>query len=220
MILDYSWNALENWFLSGGIEVRIIGIILAIVITILSIWLTFEILKLTFLLTIEILKATFMGLSIMFYTLIVVFITAPIGLISRGEDISTIVDNYLSNLKQIVHVYYPKLFKEEKHKRNYHHHRHQHHHQPRKYVVTRPKEMRTVRTKQPEYTSRSEELNSRTQIISYPKNSINKSPKFFCTDCGEEFTPKMKDMLTENAYTFCEHCGRKFNKINNLPISA
>ncbi|QEE15708.1 hypothetical protein DSAG12_01535 [Promethearchaeum syntrophicum] len=219
MILDYSWNTLENWFLSGGLETRIIGLILAIVITILSIWFTFEILKLTFLLTIEILKATFMGLSIMFYTLIVVFITAPIGLISRGEDIATIVDNYLSNLKQIVHVFYPKLFKEETHKKIYHYH-HQHHHQPRKYVVTRPKEMKTVRVNQPEYTSRSEELNSRTMIVSHPKTSSHNEVKFFCTDCGEEFTPKMKAMLTENKYTFCEHCGRKFNQVNNLPISA
>ena len=215
MILDYAWNTLENWFMNGGLEARIIGLILAIVISILAIWFTFEILKLTFLLVIEILKATFMGLSIMFYTLIVAFLTTPIGLISKGEDISTIVDNYLSNLKQIVHIFYPKLFKEEKHKRIL-----QTPPQPRKYVVIRPQEMRTVRTKQPEYTSRSEELNSRTMIISHPRSSSKRDAKFFCTDCGEEFTPKMKDMLRENSYTFCEHCGRKFNQLNNLPISA
>ncbi len=215
MILDYAWNTLENWFMTGGLETRIIGLILAIVITILSIWFTFEILKLTFLLVIEILKAIFMGLSIMFYTLIVAFLTAPIGLISGREDISTTLDNYLSNLKQIVHIFYPKLFKDEKNKRII-----QSPQQPRRYVVRRPKEMRNIHTKQPGVASRSEELNSKTTIISHPKSSSSNSPKFFCTDCGEEFTPKMKDMLTENSHTFCEHCGRKFNQVNNLPISA
>ncbi len=215
MILDYAWNTLENWFMSGGLETRIIGLILAIVISILAIWFTFEILKLTFLLVIEILKATFLGLSIMFYTLIVAFLTAPIGLISGGEDLSTILDNYFSNLKQIVNIFYPKLFKEEKNKRIV-----QSPPQPKKYVVRRPKEMRIIRTKQPGYESRSEELNSKTTIISHPKKSAINSPKFFCTDCGEEFTPKMIDMLTDNAYTFCEHCGKKFNQVNNLPISA
>ncbi|MBA7576286.1 hypothetical protein ES708_18125 [subsurface metagenome] len=215
MILDYAWNTLENWFMTGGLETRIIGLILAIVISILSIWLTFEILKLTFLLVIEILKATFMGLSIMFYTLIVAFLTAPIGLISGRDDISTTLDNYLSNLKQIVHIFYPKLFKEEKNKRIV-----QIPPQPKRYVVRRPQEMRTIHTKQPVYESRSEELNSKTMIISHSKKSANNNPKFFCTDCGEEFTPKMKDMLTENTYTFCEHCGKRFNQVNNLPISA
>ena len=212
MILDYAWNSLENWFLSGGLEARIIGLVLAIVITILAIWFTFEILKLTFLLVIEILKATFMGLSIMFYTLIVTFLTAPIGLISKQEDMTSIVDNYFSNLKQIVHLFYPKLFKEEKSRRLFQTQT-QPMPQPQKYIVRRPKEMRTIRTKQPGYASRSEEINSKTMIISH-------NPKFFCTDCGEEFTPKMKDMLTENAHTFCEHCGRRFNQENNLPISA
>ena len=117
MILDYAWNTLENWIMNGGLEARIIGLIIAVVISILAIWFTFEILKLTFLLVIEILKATFMGLSILFYTLIVTFLTAPLGLISKGEDLSTIIDNYFSNLKQIVHIFYPKLFKDEKSKR-------------------------------------------------------------------------------------------------------
>jgi len=205
MKMDYAWNTLENWFMNGGIETRIIGIILAIVISILAIWFTFEILKLTFLLVIE----------IMFYTLIVAFLTAPIGLISGRDDISTTLDNYLSNLKQIVHIFYPKLFKDEKNRRIT-----QSPPQPRRYVVRRPKEMRTIRTKQSGVASRTEELNSKTTIISHPRSSSSNSPKFFCTDCGEEFTPKMKDMLTENAHTFCEHCGRKFNQINNLPISA
>ena len=213
MILEYAWNTLENWILSGTLEARIISLILAIVISILAIWFTFEILKLTFLLVIEILKATFMGLSILFYTLIVAFLTAPIGLILGGEDLSTIIDNYFSNLKQIVHIFYPKLFKEEKNKRVV-----QSPPQPKRYVVRRPKEMRVIRTKQPGDASRTEEMNSKTVIISHAKK-LN-SPKFFCTDCGEEFTPKMKDMLTENTYTFCEHCGRKFNQVNNLPISA
>jgi len=215
MILDYAWNTLENWFMTGGLETRIIGLILAIVITILSIWFTFEILKLTFLLVIEILKATFMGLSIMFYTLIVAFLTAPIGLISGRDDISTTLDNYLSNLKQIVHIFYPKLFKDENNKRII-----QSPPQPRRYVVRRPKEMRDIHTKKPGVASRTEELNSKTTIISHPRSSSSNIPKFFCTDCGEEFTPKMKDMLTENSHTFCEHCGRRFNQVNNLPISA
>ena len=221
MILDYAWNSLENWFLSGGLEARIIGLVLAIVISILAIWFTFEILKLTFLLVIEILKATFMGLSILFYTLIVTFLTAPIGLISKNDDITSIVDNYFSNLKQIVNIFYPKLFKDEKNERIFQtptQSRPQP--QPQRYVVRRPKEMRTIRTKQPGYASRSEELNSRTMIISHPRSSSNNDTKFFCTDCGEKFTPKMIDMLTENTYTFCEHCGRKFNQVNNLPISA
>lgn len=215
MILDYAWNTLENWIMTGGLEARIIGLIIAVVISILAIWFTFEILKLTFLLVIEILKATFMGLSILFYTLIVTFLTAPLGLISKGEDLSTIIDNYFSNLKQIVHIFYPKLFKEKNNKKLFQTPT-QPRPQPQKYVVRRPKEMRTIRTKQPGYASRSEELNSKTMIISHRNNS----PKFFCTDCGEEFTPKMKAMLTENTHTFCEHCGRRFNQENNLPISA
>ena len=219
MILDYAWNTLENWFMNGGIETRIIGIILAIVISILAIWFTFEILKLTFLLVIEILKATFMGNSILFYTLIVTFLTAPIGLISGRDDLSTIIDNYFSNVKQIIHIFYPKLFNDEKNKRLF-----QtptpaptQHQRP---VVRRAEETTGIHKKYPKYVSRDEELNSKTMIISHPRSSSSQSPKFFCTDCGEEFTPKMKDMLRENAYTFCEHCGKKFNQVNNLPISA
>ena len=117
MKMDYTWNTLENWFINGSTETRIIGLILAIVISILAIWFTCEILKLTFLLVIEILKATFMGHSILFYTLIVAFLTAPIGLISGRDDLSTIIDNYFLNVKQIIHIFYPKLFKDEKNKR-------------------------------------------------------------------------------------------------------
>jgi len=63
MILDYAWNTLENWFINGGIETRIIGIILAIVISILAIWFTFEILKLTFLLVIEFVLHSYCSIS-------------------------------------------------------------------------------------------------------------------------------------------------------------
>jgi hypothetical protein len=219
MKMDYTWNTLENWFINGSTETRIIGLILAIVISILAIWFTFEILKLTFLLVIEILKATFMGHSILFYTLIVAFLTAPIGLISGRDDLSTIIENYFLNVKQIIHIFYPKLFKDEKNKKLF-----QtptpaptQHQRP---VVRRAEEATVIHKKYPKYESRSEELNSKTMIISHPKSSSNQGPKFFCTDCGEEFTPKMKVMLTENSHTFCEHCGKKFNQLNNLPISA
>lgn len=35
-------------------------------------------------------------------------------------------------------------------------------------------------------------------------------PKFFCPNCGIEFSPRMIDRLKSNTYTFCEACGEKF----------
>ena len=214
MILDYTWNMLENWFTNGSVEARIISLIVAIVITILTVWLTVEILKLTFLLVIEILKATFMGISIMFYTLLVVFLTAPIGLILKEDDLSSIINNYFMNVRSIVHVFYPKLFKEEKNKQIL-----QYPVQHQRIIVKKPTSRRIVNTQQPDYASRADELNSKTVIVSHPKRTSNEG-KFFCTDCGSEFTPKMRKMLKENSYAFCEHCGKKFHIVNNLPMSA
>ena len=214
MILDYTWNMLENWFMNGTIEARIISLIVAIVITILAVWLTVEILKLTFLLVIEILKATFMSISIMFYTLLVVFLTAPIGLILKEDNLSSIINNYFMNVKSIVNVFYPKLFKEDKNKQIL-----QYPVRQQRIIVKKPTVRRVMNAQQVENRSRADELNSKTVIISHPKKKSDEG-KFFCTDCGSEFTPKMKQMLKENSYAFCEHCGKKFHIVNNLPMSA
>lgn len=217
MSSSYPWIVFENWFVNGTLEVQIIGLILAVVISILAVWLTIEILKLTFWLVIEILKLTFLGLSILFITLIVVFITAPIGLIFNDESLSSIINNYVEQLKQIFQLFYPKLF--TKAELQIQKLRQQQPKQPEQ-VIRKTPIVQKVKTTKSESITRNEEMQAQTVIISHPKNSSSNDLKFFCTSCGSEFTERMKDLLSQNSYSYCEHCGKKFNNENNLPIPA
>lgn len=206
----FNLQFLNHWMPTSPTGYIIAGI-LAVVLIYLTFWMVYGIVYLCYWLTSEILRGTFFGLSIMGYSLWVVFVSAPIGLLLRDETLGTISRKYGQNVKMAVFIFYPKL-KENAEKRAK---------KTQSHVPAKESSSKSSIS-----NSRSQELSVQTEIAKY--SSINHSatkPKitfqknaYFCSQCGKAFTESMYDTLKVKGYTFCEGCGKRFNLVQNFPI--
>lgn len=233
-----TWNSFMGLFQANDIVSMIVGITIAVLVSLLALWLTFQILKLTFWSLAVFFRALFLGLAILFYTLIAVFITAPIGMIFQRKNLLDVINDYAENLKDIVYIFYPALEK-----------------WINKNIVksgsviktsirrSNPTPMvpkRTVRPvkvarkispqvnvapvqktmKQSLPKSRIDEMDAKTIFVKTPNSARTRVPKFFCTDCGSEFTPIMSGLLQTKNTAFCQKCGKRFNFEHGIPVPA
>ncbi len=193
-----SLQILTDWIPASPTGYIILGI-LAVLVIYLAYWLVYASVALTFWLTSEILRGTFFSLTIMHYTLWVVFVSAPIRLLFRDQSMGSISTNYGNNVKMCFYIFYPKV-------------------NEKKSSESRPAIERATRT---------EEMAAKTEISKY--SSISKTKKistqsktkpaqeFFCSVCGEPFSTSMKRTLSIKGYTYCEGCGKRFEKVNGSP---
>ncbi|UYP47719.1 hypothetical protein NEF87_004004 [Candidatus Lokiarchaeum ossiferum] len=221
----HTWNSFMGLFQANDIVSMIVGITIAVLVSILALWLTFQILKLTFWSLAVFFRALFLGLAILLYTLILVFITAPIGMIFQGKNLLDIMNDYAENLKDIVYIFYPELEKWIN----------------KKIVKSAPvatvpirqslpvrihpkRTIRPVKVVKPIVQSppksRMNEMDAKTIIVKNPSELQTSAAKFFCTDCGSEFTPIMSGLLQTKNTAFCQKCGKRFNYEHGLPVPA
>ena len=172
----------------------IIAGFIAVLLIYLAYWIAYASVKISLWITSESLRITFYSLYLTHYSLFVVFVSAPIGLLFQRRSLGEIVDRYGANVKMAFFIFYPKV--EEKIKKENQkiseaapkHIHHYHHHQ---------------------IDPRSEEIAAETEII-FKKKPTQQSGKFFCTNCGDGFTPAMFVTFEQKGYAFCEGCGKRF----------
>ena len=200
-----AWLWTEFWDIFGSNTVSIvIGIFLIVLSVYFALWLTYQSIRFSFWITTEILKATFFGLAITFYTINWIFFTLPINLIFRLKTWQEVIDIFVDNNKNIFRAFYPEL--EKKIKDEFEKHVHIHHGKQKTI---------TIETKITPKSSREEELEVKTEIISQPKSG---KKQFFCNNCGAIFSPKNMEVLKKKHETFCEQCGKHFELKNGVPV--
>ncbi len=232
---NQTWESFMGLFQANDVVSLIVGITIAVLIVILALWLTFEILYLTFWLLAVFFKGLFLGLAILIYTLIVMFLTAPIGLIFQRKSLAFMIHDYAEQLKNMVFIFYPKLqaWVDKNITKSRHSAQVPVIVQATKPVIRRRtiRPVKTVKTqasvapvkivsKTPSTISRTEEIDAKTVIVRSAKSTPSNSAKFFCTDCGNEFTAIMDGLLKTKNMTFCQKCGKRFNMDHGLPIPA
>ncbi|MHA1584806.1 MAG: hypothetical protein ACTSVU_01015 [Promethearchaeota archaeon] len=169
-LLDLSWP-----------EQVILGI-LAVIVIYLAFYLVYGLVKLSYFLTVNAFKISMFITYLSIYAPIVVFISAPIGLILRRQRFEDIMRSFGRNVKMSWFLFYPKKEESEEKK------------QGQKIVI-------------------------KVENSSVPKNSKQASNSYFCSDCGDPFTPAMIKLLYKNNKTFCENCGKKYKLENGKPVA-
>ena len=99
--MDYSWEMYLAWFGGQSLAAQIISIVAIVALTVAIITLVVEIIKAVFWLTFQLLRVVFFGVTILMYSLITIFLLAPIELILQNKRISTIWDEYAENVNKI-----------------------------------------------------------------------------------------------------------------------
>lgn len=203
----FTLQLLNHWMPTSPTGYIIAGILFVVLIY-LAFWMVYGSVYLSYWLTSEILRGTFFGLTIMGYSLWVVFVSAPINLL-RKDTLGMIFHKFVENVKMTLYIFYPKL-KEDENKKEL--------------ALNFNEEKGPIQNPQ---NSRSQELNVQTEIAKYSSinqvrsnqpQTIFQKNAYFCSQCGKGFTESMYETLKIKGYTFCEGCGKKFSFVNNAPI--
>ncbi|MCF2141683.1 MAG: hypothetical protein K9W44_16645 [Candidatus Lokiarchaeota archaeon] len=192
-----------------------IGIIASCIIIVLAVYLTFyiiiELIEFGYWIGIQSFKAMGIGLFIVGYTLIFIFLILPLDLISPYKSVSDSFLIYAKNIEKNVYLFYPKLEKRiKKTIKNQKGEKRQKTILPYDAPAISPKTRRIIDEPINNKSVKSQISNSRI-----PEYNI---PKFYCSKCGKPFTPLMISLLNKKNETFCEICGQKYKERNNIPV--
>ncbi|MHA1745055.1 MAG: hypothetical protein ACTSWW_03580 [Promethearchaeota archaeon] len=206
-----AWNIwTEFWqFFDQSPVSYVIGIFLVVLSVYFALWLTYQSIRLTFWLGTEIVRASFFSVAITYYVIMAVFIHAPIVLIVRLKTWQEVTDSVVKNSQNIFRAFYPELDKKIKEEFDKHVHIQRKVNGKHKPII--------IETKITPQTSRQEELEVQTEIISHPKTA---KKQFFCNNCGSAFSVKNLEVLNKKHETFCEQCGKHFTLKNGVPMPS
>ncbi|MHA1612761.1 MAG: zinc ribbon domain-containing protein [Promethearchaeota archaeon] len=191
-----------------------VGIIASCIIIALAVYLTFyiviELIELGYWIAVQSIKLTWIGMAILFYSLLFVFLILPLDAISPRKRLADTFNIFAKNMEHILYNFYPKLEKEiEKQKK---HRKGNSSLLPYEAPALSPKARKIAKQ-----SARNEELTGETQILSHPHKNTGAKIQYHCSKCGKPFTQMMNALLNTKKEAFCESCGLKYEKQNQIP---
>lgn len=191
-----------------------VGIIASCTIIVLAVYLAFyitiELIELAYWISVQSIKASWVGMTIIFYSLIFLYIIIPIDAISPNRRLADSFHIYAKNLEKVFFNFYPKLEKAIE-KRNAKKKKEHPSVLPYESAAISPKTRRIAQEQ-----VKQDELTAQTVIISHPPKPVTNG--YHCSKCGKPFTRMMNILLSKKKETFCESCGQLFYEQNSIPI--
>ena len=205
-ILQVFW-----WDTAVGISASCIIIALAVY---LAFYIAIELIELGYWITVQSIKLTFIGITIMVYSHLFVFLILPLDAISPRKRVADTFKIFANNVEHILYNFYPKLEKEiEKHKA-----KHPKKHRHNSLLPYEAPDLSPKARKIAQQSARNEELTGETQILSHSRKSAGSKVQYHCSKCGKPFTGMMHTLLKTKKEAFCESCGLKYEEQNHIPV--